>query len=437
MQEKIASSEPNEYRYYIFYEIVVYRTQYRRVKGYLYKQPNSDPVESFPDSPIYNHIYTNEECQSQYSDATVLSSDYGETASTGACSLTPAASSQTTLCSAYNGQGNKAPDGYQYCSGSWDATSTGEVNTPGSGSGATSSETVPDYLTPIDECTSYNCVTIDGQTYEVDQSAINEDDNVTSFNNDGTTVHFYANGGFKLTQPDGSYEITDAQGNTTYHNADGSIDPNGGSDSGSDGGDSGSPTDAGDIDFSDSDGGGTTPGTSTDEEGNPEGMGSGDGDSTLGDVVGAITNLRNSLTGTLQEGFQGVVDKLTSTDGMPSEADAIAMVDGEGASDDVMETLQSQYDETNEGLVEDYEGVFKDDGGILGQALSEVGDMATSLLPSIPSGGCAPLVFGSGDASFTIPCKVFDMIKAALSWILFFFTVYEVTSIGLGYRNNT
>ncbi|MGM0986559.1 MAG: hypothetical protein ACQEXI_06170 [Pseudomonadota bacterium] len=341
---------------------------------------------------VYGHTYTDEQCESSFGGSqtfqtTADQAEAGFTTAGGACGV--AAVSSSIAC--WDSQ-----DGNSYCNADWASVSSGDPATADTdaSSGTVSDFTPPDYMTPTEDCTGYNCVTIDGQTYEVDQDAIDN----------------------------GSVTIV-----------------GGGDGSGDDGGDSGSGIDYGD-------GSGTpTPGTSTGDDGDPLGMGQGDGDSTLGDIVGSINGLKTSI----QNGFDGLVDSLsdnfndsldefgddlTDTDGMPTEEDAINTFDGEGSVDDVMDNLNSQYDETNSGLVEEYEGVFE--GGILGDAIAGMESFATSFLPDLPSGGCSPVQFNAGPASFTIDCEVFNLIKASLSWILFFFTAYEITSIALSYRSS-
>ncbi len=194
----------------------------------------------------------------------------------------------------------------------------------------------------------------------------------------------------------------------------------GGSDDGSSGGDSGS---GGGSGGGGSGGGGSSGGDG--DSGNDDGEG-------LDGVIDAIGSVRKAIN----DGFSHLVDTFTNQDGAPSGDDVVADFDGQGLSDDLMAEVESQNDGIQGELTQRYQDLFESDSSILGSALNSVRDTATSWLPSIPSGGgCNPLSFSFQGHTLTIECRVFDLIKAALSWILFFFTAYQITMMALSYRN--
>lgn len=203
-----------------------------------------------------------------------------------------------------------------------------------------------------------------------------------------------------------------------------------GSDDGSDGGSSGGGSDGGDS--GGSGGGGSGGGGSGGSGGGSNGGDSGAGDTGdddglgLGDVIAAIN-----------DGFNGLVDTFTDTDGAPSENDIREGFDGEGVNDDVMSQLDEDATAAQGDLNDRFRDYFTNEGSALGQTLGYVRDKVTGLVPEVSSGGCTPLVFGSGERSFTIDCEHFNLIKAALAWLLYFFTAYQVTAIAFSYRNGS
>ena len=109
------------------------------------------------------------------------------------------------------------------------------------------------------------------------------------------------------------------------------------------------------------------------------------------------------------------------------------MIDGEGVTDEIIQSLDQEAEQENTAIYDEFEGIFEG-GGIIDGALSPLRDFVTSFLPSLPTGGCTPLVFGAGERSFTIDCEGFNLLKAALSWVLFFFTAYQLISIPMDAR---
>ena len=145
------------------------------------------------------------------------------------------------------------------------------------------------------------------------------------------------------------------------------------------------------------------------------------------------------LLGCIQQIGRGMVtnlvNRLTKTDDMPGDSETAGMVDGQGVADGVMESLEQGADQQDSAIYDEFEGIFEG-GGIIDGALSPLRDFVTSFLPSLPSGGCTPLTFGAGERSFTIDCEGFNLLKAALSWLLFFFTAYQLISIPMDARKS-
>ncbi|OLO02599.1 hypothetical protein, partial [Salinicola socius] len=186
-------------------------------------------------------------------------------------------------------------------------------------------------------------------------------------------------------------------------------------------------------------GGGSGSGGSTGgDSGSDGGSSGGDSDSGNddGDGLGAVLDAIGSVRKAINDGFNNLVDTFTNQDGAPSGDDVVADFDGQGLSDDLMAEAETQNDGIQGELTQRYQDLFESDSSILGSALNSVRDTATSWLPSIPTGGgCTPLTFSFQGHTLTIECRVFDLIKAALSWILFFFTAYQITMMALSYRN--
>ncbi|WP_210725885.1 hypothetical protein [Modicisalibacter radicis] len=426
------------YSWYEDVSFIVYGTEdpyYKAIlKVYFWQPKASDiPSSAFPDAPVFDHIYTDEQCQAQYGHATVLKGEFeAPPYDQGACSLTPSGKG-VGVCTKTNANGDTAPAGQCYLTGDFDATSTGEVND--TDSNVEPSDDLPDYLTETDDpaTCSGGYVGSGGSYYCYDGGA---NLNVGAFDAEGNPITLGEEGAW---DSDGNpIELTegafDADGNPIETGGGLSIgggswgDPGGGDSGGDSGGGSGS---GGGIDWGDD---ADEPTGSTDENGDPLGQGDGEGDSTLGDVVGAI----NKLKTTVRNGFDGIVDKFTSTDGAPDESDIRGDFDGQGVADDVMETLETDNEEIDGDLTERYQDLFESDSSIVGQAVGYVRDKATGWLPELPSGGnCSPLEFTFQGHTLSIDCRVFDLIKAALSWILFFFTAYQITMIALSYRNGS
>lgn len=295
-----------------------------------------------------------------------------------------------------------------YYTNDFNATSTGEENQPRAG--VESSDELPGYLTPNPDC-QVNCVTFDGTTYQVDQSEI-DTGNVSLGSGSG--------GGGSDDGGDSTGGGSDDGGSSG-----GSGGGDSGSDDGSDGGSSGGGSDGGDSGGS---GGGGSGGSGGGSGGSDSGAGdTGDDDGLgLGDVIDAIN-----------DGFNGLVDTFTDTEGAPSENEIREGFDGEGVNDDVMSQLDEDATAAQGDLNDRFRDYFTNEGSALGQTLGYVRDKVTGLVPEVSSGGCTPLIFGSGERSFTIDCEHFNLIKAALAWLLYFFTAYQVTAIAFSYRNGS
>jgi len=157
-----------------------------------------------------------------------------------------------------------------------------------------------------------------------------------------------------------------------------------------------------------------------------EGEGDGDGE---GDQEGFFEGLVDSLA----DRFDSKIDGALNPDGMPGDSETAGMIDGEGVANEIMQSLEQEAEQQNGAIYDEFEGIFEG-GGIIDGALAPLRDFVTSFLPSLPTGGCTPLTFGAGQRSFTIDCEGFNLLKAALSWVLFFFTAYQLISIPLDAR---
>ncbi|MGP9768145.1 hypothetical protein ACT3UM_20730 [Halomonas sp. AOP13-D3-9] len=159
-----------------------------------------------------------------------------------------------------------------------------------------------------------------------------------------------------------------------------------------------------------------------------EGEGEGEGE---GDQEGFFEGLVDSLA----DRFDSKIDGALNPDGMPGDSETAGMIDGEGAADSVMESLEQGADQQNTAIYDEFEGFFEG-GGVIDGTLAPLRDFVTSFLPNLPTGGCTPLTFGAGERSFTIDCEGFNLLKAALSWLLFFFTAYQLISIPMDARKS-
>ena len=160
--------------------------------------------------------------------------------------------------------------------------------------------------------------------------------------------------------------------------------------------------------------------------GGSDGEGDGEGD---GEEEGFLDTLIDKLASLFDAKFE---EAATSSE-LPSDGDTAGMIDGEGVTDEIIQTLDQEAEQENTAIYDEFEGIFEG-GGIIDGALSPLRDFVTSFLPSLPTGGCTPLVFGAGERSFTIDCEGFNLLKAALSWVLFFFTAYQLISIPMDAR---
>ena len=158
--------------------------------------------------------------------------------------------------------------------------------------------------------------------------------------------------------------------------------------------------------------------------------GEGDGEDE-GDKEGFFEGLVDSLA----DRFDSKIDGALNPDGMPGDSETAGMIDGEGAADSVMESLEQGADRKNTAIYDEFEGFFEG-GGVIDGTLAPLRDFVTSFLPNLPTGGCTPLTFGAGERSFTIDCEGFNLLKAALSWVLFFFTAYQLISIPMDARKS-
>lgn len=160
--------------------------------------------------------------------------------------------------------------------------------------------------------------------------------------------------------------------------------------------------------------------------GGSDGEGDGEGD---GEEEGFLDTLIDKLASLFDAKFE---EAATSSE-LPSDGDTAGMIDGEGVTDEIIQSLDQEAEQENTAIYDEFEGIFEG-GGIIDGALSPLRDFVTSFLPSLPTGGCTPLVFGAGERSFTIDCEGFNLLKAALSWVLFFFTAYQLISIPMDAR---
>lgn len=162
--------------------------------------------------------------------------------------------------------------------------------------------------------------------------------------------------------------------------------------------------------------------------GEPNGEGESEGD---GEEEGFLDTLIDKLASL----FDAKFDQAANSSDIPSAGDTAGMIDGEGAGNNVMQSLEEGIEEKNTAIYDDFKGVF-DGGGVIDGTLTPLRDFVTSFLPSLPTGGCTPLTFGAGERSFTIDCEGFNLLKAALSWVLFFFTAYQLISIPMDTRKS-
>lgn len=345
-----------------------------------------DPDDPFsqsysPITPIYNFSYTDEQCQAQYGGSFTRIYDITEAEATagvtlGACTFT--ADPDDLECYSNTVGGETA----NFCYSTWALSSSGQTNDPG-GNEVASDNDVPDYLTATDDTSTceHGSVAYGGQSYCYSEGAA---DNLSTIGGDIPGV------------TDGDSSTDDSSG----------IDW--GSDDGSDSGSNNSVT---------------TPGTSTGSDGSPLGMGQGDpdgdgeGDSTLGDIAGIL----NGIRGDIRTGFDSVVDALSGSDIDEADAqEALAKAgfdDTTTAMDQAGEELDQAFDDAREQVGDGKE--------------SSIAEKVTSHLPSLPDRSCSPLVFGQGKYEFTVSCKPINTIQSWLTWLLYFWTAYNIINLFL------
>jgi len=376
-----------------------------------------DSGESLSDIPdntvLYNAIYTDEQCQSQYGHATVLKGEFESPPyTTGACSLTPAAGT-VGVCSFYDSAGNHAPDGQCYVTGDFTATSTGEVNTLDSGSNVESGGELSDAFTETTDpstCSggyvgsggSYYCYS--GDAADINVGAFDSAGNPITLDDQGA----YDANGDPITVTDGAY---DASGNPIEVGGGLSI---GGGSWGDSGSGSGSGTDAGS---------GTDSGTGTDSGST--------GDTETGTDLSGVLDAIGGVKASIQDGFQSLVDKLSKNqddnikqfqDGAPTQADYDAEFgsreDHQAAALGELNGMKGELTSLIDGSGSEFQTWYDTLGGYFG-----------SYFPTLPEPSCSPLIFAEGSPySFTIECELFERIRAALAWMLGLFTVWVVIS---------
>ncbi|XKE46024.1 hypothetical protein LG302_02555 [Halomonas organivorans] len=326
-----------------------------------------------PENP--NQPWTDEECeaanggQQTFTGITLETAEAGFTTSGGACQM--AAISETIAW-------GLDADGNYWVNATWVSSSTGEGYNPDVEEGTQTDFVAPDYMTPTTSdsafCQTGSCVTIDGQTYHVDQSAIDS----------------------------GSAGVEETDG----------IDWGDGSGSGS-----GSGSGAGSYD-------GPEEGTSVGADGDPLGAGEGDpdgdgqGDSTLGDVVKTLGGLKSAM----RNGLDGIWDKMDETaDEFQEEVDPQAVIDGSSINQEYSD-LESEHDQYSVDLMGKFDQIGEDGS-------SPIVDPLLDHVPSMPSAQCSPVVFGNGNFQFTVPCSVFEMFRTWFAWILYAWTAWTLLEI--------
>lgn len=330
--------------------------------------------------------------------------------------------------------------GTQTCLSNWVAESTGAENDGNSGSGIVEEPLFQQTDDPASCSNGYYssggksyCYTGSSQPIEYN---VDENGEIVDESDDGGSTGGDTGSGSGDTGGDtGSGSSGGSGGGSGGSGGGGGSTGGGSSGGGSTGGDSGSDGSTGDDSGSDSGGstggdsgsGGSTGGDTGTDDGTDDGEG-------LDGVIDAIGSVRKAIN----DGFNNLLDTFTNEDGAPTGDQVAADFDGQGLSDDLMAEVESQNEDIQGELIQRYQDLFDSDSSILGSALNGVRDTATSWLPSIPSGGgCTPLTFSFQGHTLTIECRAFELIKAALSWILFFFTAYQITMMALSYRNGT
>ncbi|WP_198651885.1 hypothetical protein [Salinicola sp. RZ23] len=420
--------------------------------------------------------YTDEQCQAAYGgemrSVTVPSGSLNTAnayVNTGACKLyqTPG----VTFCT-------NNPDGTQECSTVWRAESTGEPNDPDA-EGANVEESPFQLTDNPSSCAngSYSsggksyCYT--GQSSDINTIHIGDDGNPvtddggtdtggntgggdTGSGNDGGSTGGGGSSGGGSTGGGGSSGgggggASGGGGSTGGGSSDGGGGSSGGGSTGggstgggsTGGGSTGGDTSTGGGDTSTDDDATPPDDTDTPSEGDTGSSDSGNNDSgdgeeseEPGDGLDAVLDAIGGVRKAINNGFSNLVDTFTNQDGAPTAADVESEFDGQGLTDDLMSQLDTQNEDVQGEITQRYRDLFEDDSSLLGKGLSYVKGVATAWLPEIPGGGgCVPLTFSFQGHTVTIECRVFDLIKAALSWLLFFFTCYQITMIALSYRS--
>lgn len=453
---------------------------------------DSPAAFSFPPGgeTVYNHTYTDAQCQSQNggSGTRTVSEEqsYGYPASGGACTVKATGATVCLIASEHQPA---------QCSSTWVAESTGQVATPSSGGatdspGAPTEFNVPDYLNALPgECTASSCVQIgdtaylvdwdtapdwfeytdangntisgpsggdptdpggdngggdtggdpdDGSTvpdFEFDESGVIEaigsagqsnQNAINSLSNDVTGAISSQTNTLTDSLTDQTTDLTTATTNQTEALTD-SLDDQTTDVTDAIGDQTGSlNSKLGDLQTAIVDGMKNitvrVSGGGGGSSGGSDGEGDGEGDGFLDTLIDKLASL-----------FDTKFEEAANSSELPGDADTAGMINGEGVADEVIDSLEQDVEEQNTAIYDEFEGIFEG-GGIIDGALSPLRDFVTSFLPSLPTGGCTPLVFGAGERSFTIDCEGFNLLKAALSWVLFFFTAYQLISIPMDAR---
>ncbi|WP_353979476.1 hypothetical protein [Salinicola endophyticus] len=416
--------------------------------------PKDIPAEDLAKG-VYNIEYSDDQCRSIYDGKTV-----------GVAVPSNALDSPTTVvtvagCKLYQTPGvtfcTNFDNGTQNCYTEWKAESTGETSKFDAGVSSTTSS--PFQLTDNPSSCSKGSYSSGGKSYcyiggstdlniisvpddEPDNGGSGSDSGDTSGGSDNTGGHTGTDGGGTGGSSGGGSSGSGGGGGSSGGGSSGGGSTGGGTSTGggdtsNGGGDTSTDDDTTPTDDTDT----PTQGDTGSNDGGSNDSGSndsGDGEESEepGDGLDAVLDAIGGVRKAINDGFSNLVDTFTNQDGAPSAADVESEFDGQGLTDDLMSQLDTQNEDVQGEITQRYRDLFEDDSSLLGQGLSYVKGVATAWLPEIPGGGgCVPLTFSFQGHTVTIECRVFDLIKAALSWLLFFFTCYQITMIALSYRS--
>lgn len=187
------------------------------------------------------------------------------------------------------------------------------------------------------------------------------------------------------------------------------------------------PTKKSEIDWSDTPEVGS--GGSSSSDGSPLGQGGGDpdgdgvGDSTNGDIVGALDDLGDLI----RNGFDGLLDGLTEDVGSADSYVNKTGIDGG----------MGQFDEAQDGVEDAFGEAMSGSGS--GQGLGEGSsspwaDPIAGAIPTQFGGGCSDLVFTALGHSMVISCKAANTVKKWIEWVLYFWTTVAIANLFLARR---